>query len=171
MKRQDVLSILITFVVGFSAGLYLYTVEFAANVTKLAIDDEESASEFVIVGEMYGGSCAGRCPAFQVTKQAAFRYLYYASDAAATASIREGRLPTALYRDLRRVLQPTDLALQAKPVAVQQCASDTGGIDVFYEITLEGEEYLIDSCGTAYNPQSELWQTLTRVWQQVERVE
>ena len=49
------------------------------------------------------------------------------------------------------------------------CNSYTDGIDVVYEITLDGKEYTLDSCGTAVEASSRLWEVLSSIWTYFER--
>ena len=55
MKRQDILSILITFTVGLLAGGYLYLTGFAPTVATLEVPSAEKLNELVIESEVYGG--------------------------------------------------------------------------------------------------------------------
>lgn len=162
VKRQDLISILITFLVGVAAGMYLYLTGFAGLVSKLSIPDIEKATEFVIVGDVYGG-CREACPSFQVVHDGSYRYLYTPA-AGAEQVLRQGVLPISLRRQLEAVITPIELAKQSKEIQPLLCNSYSDGIDVKYEITLDGQLYVLDSCGTAVEAESELWITLGSIW-------
>ncbi|MCA9362219.1 hypothetical protein KC906_02495 [Candidatus Kaiserbacteria bacterium] len=162
MRKEDKLSIGITFVVGFFVGGYLYLTNFAGFASQIATPDIEAVSEFVIVSDVYGG-CREVCPSFQVQNDGSYRYLFtpgYGEDQV----LRQGVLPRELERELRAVLTPAALMRQAAPIEPLICNSYTDGIDVIYEITLDGEEYTLDSCGTDVQAESRLWLTLGKIW-------
>ncbi len=159
---KDAPSIIITFVVGFMAGGYLYLTNFAPLANELTAPDLEDISELSIVSEVYGG-CRDACPSFQVVKDGSYRYLFTPA-AGQEQIIREGTLPFQLRRELNVEITPAVLKVQSRPIQPSICNSYTDGIDIKYEITLDGVEYVIDSCGTAVDGESDLWQTLSDVW-------
>lgn len=169
MKNHELLSVLITFVVGVIAGGYLYINNFAGFVSKLETPDVEKVSEFIIVGDVYG-SCREACPSFQVVSDGSYRYMY-TPFAGASQVLRQGTLPAQLQKSLRTVLTDTALTKQSQVIQPLVCNSYSDGIDVKYSITIDGKEYSIDSCGTAVDAGSSLWATLGRVWDYYENVE
>lgn len=168
MKRQDIISIFITFAVGIFAGAYLYLTDFASVVSKVTVPDVEEAFEFSIVGDVYGG-CREACPSFQVVNDGAYRYIY-TPEAGQAQILRQGTLPTQLQRQLRTTLTKEELLKQSKTLTPALCNSYTDGIDVKYEVTIDGEVYIIDSCGTAVDGESQLWTTLGSVWDYYENL-
>jgi hypothetical protein len=163
MEKQDILSILITFVVGIFAGVYLYVSVFATIVDKVVVPDEARISDFSIVGDTYGG-CRNRCASFQVLSDASFKYLYTPTTGG-EQKILEGNLSLSLQNRIDRALVVSELERQSASVEKIDCSSAADGIDVVYEITVKGEKYLIDSCGTAADGDSELWKVLAEIWQ------
>lgn len=162
MKNHDLLSILITFVVGVFVGGYLYTTSFAGFVARLETPDVEKVSEFTIVGEVYGG-CREACPSFQVINDGSYRYLY-TPYAGADQVVRKGTLPFQLQRNLRAVLTKNALIKQSQVRQPSVCNSYSDGIDVKYEIVIDGQEFILDSCGTTVDGGGDLWATLGSVW-------
>lgn len=163
LSKQDMISILLTFGMGFVAGVYLYIVGFGAFMAQIAVPDQERASEFVIIADMYGG-CRSDCPSFQVQSDGEYRYLYVPQVGQETV-LRQGTLPLTLQRELRSVVTGRALRQQSVVVEPEACNSFVDGVDVAYDITLGGEEYVIDSCGTAVVGDSELWLALNRIWE------
>ncbi len=163
MEKQDLLTILITFVVGVFAGGYLYLTIFATYVDKIEVPDVEKASEFSIIGDTYGG-CRNQCASFQVLSDASFKYLYTPTTGG-EQQILEGTLSRTLQNRVDHALVVSELQRQSVEVVKTDCKSHADGIDVVYEITLKGEKYVIDSCGTAADGDSELWKVLAEIWQ------
>ncbi len=155
------MSILITFVVGVFAGGYLYLVGFAGVESKLTTPTEEKLTEFVIVGDVYGG-CREACPSFQIVNYS-YRYLFTPA-AGAEQVLRQGTLPLDLRQRLKQALTTVELARQSTKIQPLMCNSYSDGIDVKYTVTLEGKVYILDSCGTAVEAESRLWTTLGDVW-------
>ena len=162
MERQDVISILVTFAVGFLGGGYLYVGHFAKMYGPDAVATQEAAQEFSITGEAYG-SCDTACPAFQLQKNGSYRYRYTATQGEA-AIVRDGTLPLDIQRSVKRALDADVLEEESQTIDAVVCNSSSDGIDIRYRISYEGEEYEIDSCGTAVNDEGELWSSLNEIW-------
>jgi hypothetical protein len=169
MQKQDILSILITFVVGFFAGGYLYLTQFAVVFNPDTVTSEAIVSEFSVIGEEYGG-CGEQCPSFQVLEDGSYRYKYVPAGAF-EATIKNGTLPLTLRREVLQGLTESTLTTQSQNIDTISCSSDGGGIDSRYRITLEGGEYILDSCGTSINEQSVTWQGLAKLWSYFETIE
>jgi len=165
MVGQHIISILITFIAGFLAGGFLYlTGGSATKDSKAEVPVAEKLSEFTIVGDVYGGcDLAGVCPSFQVLSDGSYRY-YRTPSSGAEQVLRQGTLPLDLQKSLKKVVIPVTLAAQAKKIEPALCNSAMDGIDVKYQITLDGVEYVIDSCGTVVDDKGQLWTTLGAVW-------
>jgi len=166
MKRQDILSILITFTVGFVAGIYVYVTGFVPTIATISTPVAQSVDELVIVSEVYGG-CGSSCPSYQVLENGSYRYLY-APAFDQEQVLQTGNIPFGLNRDLRQTLVESQLVNQSRQTTPALCESFSGGIDVRYSIALNGTEYLLDTCGTAVDTNSALWQNLERVWAYLE---
>jgi len=162
VSKNDRLSILITFLVGFFVGGYLYLTNFAGFISKIETPDIEKVSEFTIVADVYGG-CRNMCPSFQIQNDGSYRYLYTPA-AEAEQVMRKGTLSRELQLSIRAVVTEEALLAQSKSITPALCNSYTDGIDVKYAVTLDGETYTLDSCGTAVVAESALWTTLGTVW-------
>lgn len=167
VKKQDLLSILITFTVGFFVGGYLYVSNVAGLVARVSTPEAADVSTLVIVADAYGG-CRSACPSFQVTADGSYRYMYVPA-ARAEKIIRQGTLPRAVREQIAAAMTPQALAKQSQPIEPAYCASYTDGIDIVYEIELAGRRYTLDSCGTAVEADSALWQALGGIWTYFER--
>ena len=162
MKRQEVFSVFITFLVGFFVGGYFYVTNAASYVAKFTTPSVEQVSDFAVVGEVYGG-CRSACPSFRVMNDGSYRYLYTPS-AGADQVIREGILPSSLIRELHRALTEEGLKRESRAIEPAFCNSFTDGIDVFYRVTLNSSTYTLDSCGTEVDADGRLWTTLGKIW-------
>ncbi|MCD5381080.1 MAG: hypothetical protein LR008_00720 [Candidatus Pacebacteria bacterium] len=162
MKKADYISVLITFVVGIYAGGYLYLTVFAPAAQSLE-PDQEKVLQLSITGELYGG-CRSACQSFHVLGDASFRY-FYTLEGSAKQKKHEGKLSRGMQQRIDSSFITEELERQSKLVEKSDCSSYSDGIDVTYEIVYQNEEYLIDSCTTAADGESELWKTLSDIWQ------
>lgn len=164
MKRQDLVNILFTFVVGLVAGMYLFFAGFAPTTNSIENAVEEIGDTLVVTGEAYGGcDRPGTCPSFNIADGGEYRYSYTPRGASSQV-LREGSLPLSIQQDLRRYATPNALMQFSQSVDPVMCESYVDGIDVRYTIELESETYVLDSCGTDVNADTLLWQTLGGLW-------
>lgn len=162
MRRQDMISILITFVVGFFGGGYLYLAHFSKLVSPDSVGTQEDVLEFQLVSEAYG-RCGDSCPSFQIANDGTYRYQYIPSPGA-ERQFKTGTVPFNIVRDIKNSLDVDDLVEQSQPTEPADCNSYNGEIDVRYEIVFDGAEYTLDSCGTAVDGNSQLWNNLSKSW-------
>jgi len=166
MKKPDILSILLTFFLGAMAGAYLYLVGYAPTVATLEVPSQEKAEALVIESDVYGG-CRDACPSFQVLGDGSYRYLYsVAYDE--PQIIQSGTVPSAMRKDLQKKLTPQALTAQSQQITPAVCSSYSDGIDVRYTITRNGEEYVLDTCGTRVDTDSPLWLSVKKIWDYLE---
>lgn len=162
MRKQDIISILITFAFGAASGAYLFTMVYAPFIADKNTPDSEKLSELIIEGQIYGG-CRSACPSFQILGDGSFKYLSTPENGQEQV-LREGTVPSEYQRNLRKVLTKTALQEQSQVTESASCNSFTDGIDVAYDITIKGTEYELDSCGTAIDGTSKLWLSLHELW-------
>ena len=162
MERKDILSLLITFVVGIISGAFLYTTHFSKIISPDRVATQADTEEFTIIGEAYG-SCTDVCPAFQLLKDGSYRYQYVV-EVGQPKTIKEGTLPIDIQNAVKKHLIQAALVKQSQPIEPTDCNSYQSGIDVRYKITLKGAEYELDSCGTNVDGNGPLWESLTDVW-------
>lgn len=156
------LSVLITFVVGFFAGGYLYLNQFTAMVQPDNLDTKEEIEQFEVTSRTYGG-CRNNCPAFQISNDGTYRY-QYSPTVGADPVIRSGTLPLDIQSKLKKSLKAKDLEGQTESISPEDCASFRDGIDIVYDVVLAGETYTLDSCRTAIDDRSDAWAALSAVW-------
>jgi hypothetical protein len=169
MKRQDVINIMVTFMVGFFAGMYLYVGHFSKLLNPDDIDTQEEASEFSITSRAYG-SCDPNCPSFQVDKDGHYRYMYVPA-VGAERQVHEGTVPFNTIRDIKKLLETDVLVEQSQEIEPLDCNSRSGSIDVEYIISYEGAQYELDSCGTAVDGEGKLWGALAKIWNHFETIQ
>lgn len=164
MKKQDLLNILFTFVVGLVVGVYAYFAGFAPTTAVIEDTVQEIGQSLTVTGEAYGGcDRPGTCPSFNIADNGNYRYSYTPRGATAQV-LREGTLPLKIQQDLKRYATAVALEQFSQSVDPVMCESYADGIDVRYIIELEDEVYELDSCGTDVNADSLLWQTLAQLW-------
>ena len=162
MAKQELLSILITFVVGFFAGSYLYLNYFTPLVVPEGVGTREEQEAFEIVSQAYGG-CRSGCPAFRVAADGTYRY-QYTETLGADPVLRSGTLPRSIQSDIRRNIDVRDISTQTALSDTTDCASAVDGIDIRYDITIDGATYRLDSCQTTVDFGSDAWITLSDIW-------
>jgi hypothetical protein len=169
MKRQDLLSILITFSMGAILGFYVYLAGFAPTTERVSTAIEEASDSLVITGEAYGGcQRVDNCPTFNIADDGSYRY-FYTPLGTDEPVMREGVLPLALQQQLdRHVVQPP-LEDQSRSIEPVFCESFVDGIDVQYDVSLNDVDFTLDSCGTDVVAESPLWQALSNIWTYFER--
>ena len=160
MDKTDLLVLIVTAIAGFATGFYLYAMVFAPNYVA---DKPQivSDSEFTIMGEFYGG-CRSQCPSFRLTSDRKYQYLPEGIETA-DGSIR-GTYPRVEFVELRRVLEKSEVVSAATDVTSTQCASFADGIDANYRVTLDGEEYELDTCRTALSQNRALAEALAKIF-------
>jgi len=169
MKRQDLLTILITFAMGLCFGFYVYLVGYAPTSDRVSTAIENDTDSLVITGEAYGGCLrVGNCPTFNIADDGSYRYFYtpLGSD---EQVLREGVLPLTLQQQLDRNVVRTALEAQSRQIQPVFCESFVDGIDVNYDISLDGDDYTLNSCGTDVVADSPMWQALSNIWTYFER--
>lgn len=171
MKRQHLLTILITFAMGIFIGFYVYLAGFAPAAERVSTVIDETTGGLVITGEAYGGcDRVGNCSTYNVAADGSYRHLYtpLGSD---EQVVREGVLPLALQQQLDKYVVQSALEQQSRSIEPVFCESFVDGIDVLYTVTLDDIDFTLDSCGTDVVAESALWQALSNVWTYLERTE
>lgn len=151
-----------TFFFGLFVGVYFYVGNVAGLADQVSVPDAETVASFTITSEVYGG-CRTSCPAFHIEYDGSYRYRF-TPGAGREQVVREGVLPRSLRARLERTLTETALAPEAKVVQPAVCNSYTDGIDVRYNITVAGNTYRLDSCGTAVDSDGVVWASLRDLW-------
>jgi hypothetical protein len=169
MEKDDLVSILITIVIGFIGGGYLYVAHFTKLYKQDEVQTQVEQAQFSLVGEAYG-SCGNNCPAFQIKNDGTYRYRYY-TEANQPPTVREGTLPLTEQRTIKRALDEGALKEQSDPISVGNCNSATGGVDIKYDVVYKAQQYQINSCGTAVDSEGDLWLAFSAVWQYLQTVE
>lgn len=171
MKRQDLLTILITFAMGLFVGFYVYLAGFAPATDRVSSTIEQIDSGITVTGEVYGGcERVGNCPTYNIANDGSYRH-FYVPLGSNEQVVREGVLPLALQQQLNRHVVEPALEQQSQPIEPVFCESFVDGIDVLYTVTLNDDEYTLDTCGTDVVAESTLWQALSNVWTYLERTE
>ncbi len=166
LKKQDKLTVLSAFLIGIIGGSYLYLVGYAPEFQSgQGVETEEEATEFVVIGEMYGGMRAGTPPSFQIETDGSYRYLPFSDNSEVPSPAVEGAIPRTLLRDLKDMLTDDVLIEGAKPETKEMCAQMVDGIDYRYIVVKDGVEYELDTCTTNLEAESEVGQKLGALWE------
>lgn len=171
MTNQDKISIIITLVVGFLAGAYLYVTGFATTFELPDASTEDVYLEFMLVGESYG-ACEkeNNCLSFQLLENGSFRALLDDVEGK-NPLVNEGSIKFSLRRELLNSLTPEALVLDARESANAICKFGDDGTNFRFHITRDGAEYLIDTCTTKINYEGKSWSALAKLWNHFSTVE
>ncbi|MCU0678258.1 MAG: hypothetical protein MUF19_01570 [Candidatus Pacebacteria bacterium] len=166
IKKQDKLMVLSALLVGVISGSYLYLVGFAPEFQSgQGVATEEEVTDFLIVGEMYGGMRAGLPPSFQIEADGSYRYIPFSDNTELPSEALEGALPRALMSELREVLTDDVLIDAAEPETKEMCALMVDGIDYQYIVVRDGVEYELDTCTTRFTNETPAGEALLSVWE------
>lgn len=166
MTFRDAMILGFTLVVGILSGMYLYVTAYAPNYVD---DDEELAFEeelsgdVSIIGILKGGFDRAQNvePSFRINADGS--YNYYPDD---TEKV-EGELPEELYQQFLRDLKEADLEAYAEP-ALEDKVCDPNEIEYEYNIEVGETEYVLDTCRTDFDRDSDLAHTLGQTWDYME---
>ena len=163
MTRRDIITIIVTFVGGIIIGVYLFFSGFLQTFnSEPNVQTQVEADSFSLVAEVYGG-CRDTCPSFQILSDGTYRYLFTPS-AGEDQIIRDGTLPRNIRKNINNYMLNNQLVIQSGEVQPAVCNSYTDGIDIKYTVVLNEQEYILDTCGTAIDIESQLWLTLVGIW-------
>lgn len=162
MKRQDILTLVTTFLVGAIAGGYVYVTGFKPQFEEFTGQTAEVYEDLVLVGEQYGGDVQGTLPSFQLLSNGTFTYIP-ATPSTATVEPKQGTVPRGIWNDIVRAVDADTLYSNAELITVTDCSSFVDGIDYRYEITLDSVVYNLDTCGTDFTS-TEIRQALDKLW-------
>ena len=161
---QDILIMIVTFIVAICAGFYLYLSAFAPQFEEFSGQTEAVYEDFVVEGSQYGGDrMGGNAPTFQILENGEYRYLPYSSEGM-TVEAKEGTLPRSLMQEIKSVLTDETVSAAATTVTRGDCMSYVDGLDYNYSITLNGENYTLDTCTTNLTVDGTLSRTLDKLW-------
>ncbi len=163
MKKQDIISLAVTFVIGLVAGGYLYLTGFAPQLDKITGQTDEVYGDLLIEGSQYGGFRAGIPPSFQIRKDGSFGYVGFISEGE-TGATKTGTLPRPLWSEVQAAMVSGALYTAATAVVTDSCASFVDGVDYRYEIELNNVLYTLDTCGTNLLLDTPMRQTLDKLW-------
>ena len=163
-RTQDLVVMFMTFIVGACAGFYLYVTAFAPKFDEFMGQTDEVYEDFVVEGAQYGGDrMGGTAPSFQLLENGTFRYLPY-SPAGESMEAKEGVLPRELMAEVKQTLTAEALSIASQTVTRGECLSYVDGRDFAYTVTLDGENYTLDTCTTDLQTSSIMGATLDKIW-------
>ncbi|MAZ66166.1 MAG: hypothetical protein CMF25_03570 [Kangiellaceae bacterium] len=164
MDTKTWLTLGFTFIVGVFSGAYLYVTVFAPQYND---DGFEDPSEIAlrIQGQTYGGcQRTGSCPQFELENNRRYTYTKQAQRLDGEDEVMTGKMDRERFAQLADLLMETNFSALAQETQ-RSCDSYVDGVDYRYNVILEGEQFELDTCGTAfYN--STLERALRPLWGQ-----
>jgi len=165
MDAKTYLTLGFTFFVGCFSGAYLYVTVFSPQY----IDDGfEDPSEITlrIQGQMYGGcQMAGSCAFFELENNRRYTYTEPAAvyDEDAEDIVVTGKMDREDFAEITDLLLETNFSALAQETT-RSCDSYVDGTDYRYNVILQGEQFELDTCGTAFDG-SVLERAFRPLWQ------
>lgn len=166
MSGQDWFLFILTFMTGLIAGMYVYVLSFKPTYLPDDLNNNEDvASEFSVVGKVYGGRVSNGYirPSFRITADGSYAYIPGGEDPEALEPV-QGKLPRALFNDVVSASDERTLTDASEPVNKQSCSSYSDGFDYQYRIVVDNNEYQVDTCRTTLGYDDELTIVLDDVW-------
>jgi hypothetical protein len=161
ITHQDKISILLTFSVGFVAGVYFYFTGISFEFTS-DIPEEDFYEDFVVEGQAYGICEIKGCLSFQLLADGSYRLILPNSNSGEIT--KNGVINLALRNELMKNLDDKSLTKQSKTSLSNNCASDDDGTDYNFVIIKNKKEYELDTCGTSIDFDSQSWLSLAKLW-------
>jgi hypothetical protein len=150
MRRQDIVSIIVTFVVGLLTGGYLYLFGFSQQFSLDELSESVATPDrdFTMTIEAYGGcDRSGRCPRYVVGSDGAVTGTVPATPEAGKVT---GQLDQQLWLELQDYFYPEQLDVLSEPmVSADDCASADDGVDYQVTVIRGSVTYRLDTCRSA----------------------
>jgi hypothetical protein len=158
VQLQEKILLVTTFIIGMVAGWYLYITAFVPHFNQYVGQTEAVYEDLVVVGDQHGGRRTGMAPSFQVLKDGSFNYVTQGTDG------REGSVPGSIWNGVKSALTRAKVVDLARPVSGEACASDADGIDYTYTVTLQGKDYVLDTCSSNLAHDAATKAALDKLW-------
>ena len=165
MTKQQTFILVFTFIVGMSAGAYMYVTSFAPQYEDVIADDS-NASLLVVAEEIGGCQMLGVCSSFRLKNNRSYEYIPAHNLDEDTPEPKTGKIGRASFLSLTELINETDLGSLQK--SGDTCESASDGTDYVYDVLVDGISYELNSCGTTFYDSS-LYQALTSVWSEIEK--
>jgi hypothetical protein len=166
MKRDDWILLSLTFLTGLAIGMYIYIAAFKPTYAPESLNNTESnASDWSMIGKRRGGDHDDRYiqPSFRLLGTGEYVYLPGGVGDGAL-SPEKGSLAKSQLNSL--LVSEAELASYSRGVSASICASDRGGYDYEYRVTVDGETVILDTCLTSLG-NTEMADKLEVLWQQM----
>lgn len=146
-----------TFAMGMVAGAYFYFAGFSFKLP--TINEAEVYDSFALEGKSYGACGDQKCLTFKVS----YEGMYDATVGTGRNRVSKiGSLDRDLFKELNRNLTPQELRRQSQKKPFTNCDLNK---DIFTQltVTINKEEFLLDSCTTTVNTKSQAWKSIEKL--------
>lgn len=149
---------------GFITGFYIFIFGYMPNMGSFSFNfdprDIGKQVAFQIVADSYGGCMmASSCTSFVLDNDRGYRF--FRPD----GEVVTGILPEELMETIQKLVNVAPLDDYSEVEESKSCASYVDGVDYRYEITVSGETYILDTCKTALDKNSDFHNALLKIWQ------
>ncbi len=166
MESKDLLSILLTFLLGIFVGAYAYL--YIMNGPKKEVDELEVVkNEFAIVGESYGACEAlDNCFAFRLDQNGEYIVQYDGGGLGYREEVSS--LPGKLVREFSQEVFTTEsLKRQSRAPLSASCYFGNNETNYKFRITKGGDDYHLDTCLTDIDYEGDDWYLLSKLWNHI----
>lgn len=150
---------------GMFAGAYLYVTVFAPEYQSDITTLEAIGSDAVVINAQIYGGCQRNdlCASFRLIDDRSYSYLPYPE-----AEIEQGTLPSEISKAIFTLIASSDFFDDTLAVRRDFCDSFVDGVDYLYEVTLDDEVYMLDTCTTSFRDDLVLQSALRTAWEFME---
>lgn len=163
MEIRDWFILVSTFFVGAFSGIYLYMTAYAPTYEDRNIFDEIDEvpeTPFDVFAFQYGGLLPEEYEnaTFEVDNTGTYTYMSGGLD----SKVYDSLLPEVLRKELHDAIAVADLDALSTEV-VSKCTPDQTGYE--YSIERKEVEYILNTCTSNFSHETELGETLKKMWQ------
>lgn len=136
---------LATLFMGILTGSYIYFINHTGD-SLVEVRELAETNEFMVIGELYGGCMRGGvCASYRITSDGTYTYIG-PNDEGELGDRVSGTISEKDLGRLKELVSSTDLSTIVSSTFGGTCPITYDGVAMRYDITLEGENYGIDTC-------------------------
>jgi len=163
MSKQEISSIIITFLMGLVAGAYLFIYGFSTTFKLPEVTTDDAYTQFVVTGEGYGAcDVLDQCLSFQVLENGKYRAILENGDN--EPLIKEGSIPRKVNQQLKKNLTAGILNQQSQPLPTSNCRYGPEANNYRYQVSVDLVNYTLDTCQNQIDYNGQAWLSLVGLW-------
>jgi hypothetical protein len=173
VSKQDVITILFTFICGLIAGIYLFVVGFMSQVSDVVSSlssDNDSDKSFSIEGYQYGiCELDESCQSYNILDSGSYTYIL--SSIPSEYNMLYGTLSKKEWGAIKDLLASAALESLANENDSFQCLNSYKENNYRYIVRSDGVFFILDTCNERFLRASVLYSQLDLVWELIQSKE